>query len=169
MINIRLEEPRDIPRIYRVNELAFGQTGEANLVDALRNSNALTLSMVAESDREIVGHIAFSPVTIESKSSNFDALGLGPMAVLPGRQRTGIGSRLMETSLKECEKSRYGLVVVLGHPAFYPRFGFAPASQHEIAWEGEAPDEAFMVRELKKGALSKVRGIVKYHPEFNAV
>ncbi len=169
MIAIRLEEPRDIPQIYIVNQLAFGQPGEANLVNALRDSNALTLSMVAESDGEIIGHIACSPVTIESESSNFDALGLGPMAVLPGRQRTGIGSQLMEASLKECEKSRYGLIVVLGHPDFYPRFGFTSASQHEITWEGEAPDEAFMVRELKKGALPKVRGIVKYRPEFSAV
>ncbi len=169
MTGVRLEESRDIPRIYRVNELAFGQPGEANLVDALRNSNALTLSMVAESDGEIIGHIAFSPVTIESRSSIFDALGLGPMAVLPNRQRSGIGSQLMEAGLTECEKSRYGLAVVLGHPDFYPRFGFAPASQHKISWEGEAPDEAFMVRELKKGELSKVRGIVKYRPEFDAV
>ncbi len=169
MIKIRFEEPRDIPEIYRVNRLAFGRTGEADLVNSLRNSNALALSLVAENVGAIVGHIAFSPVTIESENPSFEALGLGPMAVLPNCQRTGIGSQLMKASLKECEKSRYGLVVVLGHPDYYPRFGFAPASQHEIIWEGKAPDEAFMVRELKKGELSKVRGIVKYRSEFNSV
>ncbi len=68
MINFRIEEPRDIPQIYRVIQLAFGQTGAANLENALRNTNALTLSMMAESDGEIIGHIVFSPVTIESSN-----------------------------------------------------------------------------------------------------
>jgi len=108
-------------------------------------------------------------VTIDSENSNFEALGLGPMAVLPNCQRSGIGSKLIDSGLKECEKTRHELVFVLGHPDYYPRFGFIRASQHGIAWECEAPDEAFMVRELKKGALSKIHGIVRYRPEFNAL
>ena len=94
MINIRLEEPFDIPQIYRVNRLAFGQAAEANLVIALRNLDVLAISLATEADGEIVGHIAFSPVMIESKNSRFDALGLGPMAVLPGRQNRELALNL---------------------------------------------------------------------------
>ncbi len=94
---------------------------------------------------------------------------MGLIAVLPARQRSGIGSRLIEAGLKECEKTRYGLVVVLGHPAYYSRFGFTRAGRYGISWEGNAPEGAFMVRELKKGKLSQVSGIVKYCAEFNAL
>ena len=98
---------------------------------------------------------------IESEDLTVHGLGLGPMAVLPDRQRSGIGSQLVEAGLRECAKTSYGIVVILGHPAYYPRFGFTRASQHGISWEVEVPDEAFMVRELIEGKLSKVSGIVK--------
>lgn len=166
---VRPEEPADIPAIRRVNELAFGQPAEADLVDALRHSGALTLSLVAEDGDGIVGHIAFSPVTIAAADGVTDALGLAPMAVIPARQKTGIGARLITEALGRCEKMEYGLVVVLGEPAYYRRFGFVTSQPHGITWEHEAPAEVFMVRELRDGALAGISGTVRYRPEFHAV
>ena len=166
---IRPETPADISAIHRLNELAFGQPGEADLVDALRRADALALSLVAVDGDEIVGHIAFSPVTIAADGAGADALGLAPMAVLPARQKTGIGARLIADALARCEKMEYGLVVVLGDPAYYRRFGFVTSKPHGIAWEHEVPADVFMVRELRDGALDGVTGIVKYRPEFDAV
>lgn len=166
---IRPEEPADIPAIRRVNELAFGQPGEANLVDSLRHAGALTLSLVAVDGAEIVGHIAFSPVTIAADGTTTVALGLAPMAVLPARQKSGIGSRLITDALALCGKTEYGLAVVLGDPAYYQRFGFVTSKPHGIAWEHEVPAEVFMVRELRDGALDGVSGTVKYRPEFDTV
>lgn len=166
---IRPEEPADIPAIRRVNELAFGQPGEANLVDSLRHAGALTLSLVAVDGTEIVGHIAFSPVAITAGDAVTDALGLAPMAVQPARQKTGVGGRLIADALALCGKTEYGLVVVLGDPAYYRRFGFITSKPHGIEWEHEVPAEVFMVKELRDGALDGVTGIVKYRPEFDAV
>ncbi len=169
MPTIRPEENRDIISIRNVEEIAFGQPGEARLVDALRSSKALLISLVAEVAGEIVGHIAFSEVSIESESARTPALGLGPMAVLPAHQGNGVGSRLVEAGLAACEKMDYPLVVVLGHPEFYSRFGFSPARPHGIAWEKKVPDEVFMVRELEPGTLVKISGTVRYRPEFNEI
>jgi putative acetyltransferase len=158
MLTIRCETPEDIPAIYHINTAAFGRPNEADLVDALRQHNALTISLVAVQDSRLVGHIAFSPVTITSDTITIDAIGLAPMAVLPEFQRQGIGSQLVEAGLTACHNTPYGIVVVLGHPHYYPRFGFTPAKPHGIVWEHDAPDEAFMVHELREGALAKTRG-----------
>lgn len=166
---IRPEENRDVASIRHVEEIAFGQPNEARLVDALRSSGALLISLIAEVQGEIVGHIAFSEVTIESESTRTSALGMGPMAVLPAHQGRGIGSKLVEAGLGACEKTGHPLVVVLGHPEYYSRFGFSPARAHGIAWENKVPDEVFMVREIKPGALARISGTVKYRPEFNEV
>jgi len=91
------------------------------------------------------------------------------MAVLPEFQRQGIGSQLAEAGLEACRKTGCGIVAVLGHPEYYPRFGFTPSKQYDIVWEHDAPEEAFMVRELKEGALAQTRGVVKYHAEFDHV
>ena len=91
------------------------------------------------------------------------------MAVLPVYQRRGIGSQLVEAGLTACHNTHYGVVVVLGHPHYYPRFGFTPAKPLGIVWEHDAPDEAFMVKEIQEGALAQIRGVVKYHPEFATV
>ncbi len=169
MIRIRSELPEDVEAIYSLNQEAFEGTAEANLVNNLRTSNAMTLSLVAIKNNEIVGHIAFSPVTIESDQATVNAVGLAPMAVSPEFQRSGIGSQLVEEGLNRIRTAGHDLVVVLGHPEYYPRFGFVPAKKYGIRWEHDVPEEAFMIKELREGALKEVRGTVKYRPEFNEV
>ncbi len=169
MFTIRPEEPEDISAIRHVNTLAFGQPNETDLVDALRHAGVLTISLVAVKDDLVVGHIAFSPVTITSDTSTIEAVGLAPMAVLPEYQRMGTGSQLVKAGLDACRQTDYGIVVVLGHPEYYPRFGFTPSKPHGIVWERDVPEEVFMVQELKEGALAQTQGAVKYCPEFDDV
>ncbi len=168
-VEIRRERPEDRAQVRRVNELAFGQPNEADLIDALRSANAATLSMVAVREGKVVGHIIFSPVTVLSVSGDFPAVGLGPIAVLPDVQRCGVGATLVLASLGELSLAGHAIVVVLGHPEYYPRFGFVRASTHGIRWEQDAPDEAFMVLELTPGALAGRGGVVRYRPEFSTV
>ena len=168
LIEIRLERPGDRARVRDVNLQAFGQPNEADLVDALR-SGARCASLVAVDGAEVVGHILFSPVTITGPSHRTRVAGLGPMAVLPSHQRQGIGSRLVRVGLEECTRQGYEAVVVVGHPPFYPRFGFVRGSQRGLRYEHPVPDEAFMVIELRPGALGDGGGVVKYLPEFDAV
>lgn len=169
MLIVRNEKPEDIAAIYEVNEKAFGQPAEAGLVDALRANGKVALSLVAVQDDKVVGHILFSPVTIESDKEIFAAVGLAPMAVLPEHQNQGIGSKLVRAALVECRKSSHEVVVVLGHPEFYPRFGFTPASRYGIKSEYDVRDEVFMIMELREGALLGRSGIVKYQSEFSGV
>ena len=168
-LTIRPETPDDIPAIHRVNLEAFGQPAEAELVDRLRERGGFTLSLVAVRDGQVVGHILFSPVRIESPGSSFEAQGLGPMAVVPGVQREGIGSRLVEAGLEQLRQAGHEVVVVLGHAEYYPRFGFRPSSRYGIRWEKEVPEEVFMVIELRDGALGGRGGVVRYRPEFDEV
>ena len=169
MPRIRPEKPEDIAAIHVVNEAAFPTRAEADLVDTLRDEGAHVLSLVAVDGDRVVGHILFSPVHIETESGALDALGLGPMAVLPARQRGGIGSKLVTTGLTQCTALDYPAVVVLGHPDYYPRFGFVPAHRFGITCEFPSPPEAFMIRELQAGALAGTSGIAKYHAAFDAV
>jgi len=168
-IEIRYEQAEDVEPIRRVLLDAFETDVEADLVDRLQMSGALTVSLVAVDGDGVVGHIAFSPVTIESENATVDALGLGPMAVVPERQREGIGSRLVEVGLEAAKHAGHDIVVVLGYPAFYTRFGFVPSVEHGIRCEYDAPEEAFMVTELRPGAFDGVTGVVKYRPEFDEV
>ncbi len=169
MVSVRFERVEEYPRVRLVNELAFGRTNEADLVEALRSSACPHISMVALMDEDVVGHIFFSPVSIESADSISKALGLAPMSVLPEYQRRGIGSQLVREGLKECRRIDQDIVFVLGHPEYYPRFGFLPAKHKGLRCEYEVPDEAFMVIELTQGALSGRRGLIKYRPEFGMV
>jgi putative acetyltransferase len=166
---VRRERPEDRAAIRQVNTLAFGRPDEANLVGALRGSGKAVLSLVAVEDERIVGHILFSPVTIDTGDRILPALGLAPMAVVPDRQRCGIGSRLVTAGLAECRNAGYHCVVVLGHPTHYPRFGFVPASRHGIRSEFEVPDEAFMILAWGEGVLDGRGGLVRYQPEFRSV
>jgi putative acetyltransferase len=115
MRTLRCETPEDIPVIHHIHTAAFGRSSEADLVEALRQHNALIIALVAVQDGRLVGHIAFSPVTITSSTATIEALGLAPMAVLPAYQRRGIGSRLVAAGLTACRHTSYGVVVVLGH------------------------------------------------------
>jgi putative acetyltransferase len=129
---------------------------------------ASTFSFVALPSDRIVGHILFSPVVVEGKcSSNLSILGLAPVAVLPEYQRQGIGTLLIQQGLEECRRSGFHAVVVLGHPDFYSRFGFIPASRKSLKCEYDVPEEAFMVLELESGALEDCSGTVKYRSEFS--
>ena len=166
-MTIRREAPEDFDAIRHVNEQAFGRAVEADLVDHLRSRGVLTISLVATQDGEIVGHIAFSPVAVESGPASFEAITLAPIAVLPAHQRQGIGSQLVRAGLEECRQLGHEIVVVVGHPEYYPRFGFAPGKPRGIGCEFEAPDEAWMVLELREGALAGRDGIVKFQPEFH--
>lgn len=163
---IRPEQPDDIDAIRRVNELAFGTPAEAKLVDALRRANAILLSLVAELDGRIAGHILFSPVDIERKTGHDNAVGLGPVAVLPAAQRRGIGKALVQSGIEKIRVAGHGAIVVLGHPSYYSRFGFKSASEFGLCWEVPGHEEAFFAMELRPGFLGVRPGTVRYRPEF---
>lgn len=166
---IREEAPADVTAIHQVNVAAFETDAEARLVDALRAAGALRLSLVAEVHDKIVGHIAFSPVTVVSDQRTVGGVGLAPMAVLPDHQRTGIGGELIAEGLRRLREAEHPFCVVLGHADYYPRHGFLRASTFGIRWENAAPDEVFHVQELAPGGLTGVSGIVRYQPEFASV
>jgi putative acetyltransferase len=166
-MEIRPENPEDASRVRHVNETAFGQPAEANLVDKLRQACPESLSLVAE-DAAVVGHILFTPVVVERAGRQLLGMGLAPMAVLPDFQRRGIGSQLVRRGLDILRERRCPFVVVVGHPEYYPRFGFERASTHGLAsqWEG-IPDEAFMVLMLDPDAMAGISGVAMYRDEFD--
>lgn len=167
---VRRETPSDTSLVRQVNELAFGQPAEADLVEALRRGCTDALSLVAEDDTVVVGHILFTPVAIESAHRRITGMGLAPMAVRPDRQRQGIGSQLVRYGMETLRGRGCPFVVVVGHPEYYPRFGFEPASVHGVAsqWEG-VPDAAFMISVLDAQAMAGVSGVARYREEFDEV
>ncbi len=164
---IRSETTADLEAIRHVNRLAFGQDTEARLVDALRDGSYVRASLVAEKDAQVVGHILFSDLPIVTEAGTVPALALAPMAVLPECQNRGIGSTLVRRGLEVCEDQGHRIVVVVGHPHFYQRFGFSSklAAHLESAYSGR---ESFMAVELVPGTLDDVTGRVKYPPPFEA-
>jgi putative acetyltransferase len=142
---------------------AFPTDAEARLVDLLRGSGQARVSLVAEVDGTVVGHVVFSPVSVGGAQSG--GLGLAPVAVVPAHQRRGVGSALIGEGLAVCRREGYPFVVLLGHPGYYPRFGFRRASELGLTNEYKA-DEAFMVLELRPGSLPREGGLVRYGPEF---
>ena len=168
-MNIREEQPSDIKKIWEVNSEAFETEAEANLVNALRSSGCTYISFVAETENNVVGHILFTPVELSSNKNQLSIMGLAPMAVLSARQNKGIGSKLVKVGLERCQSLGYDAVVVLGHPNYYPKFGFVPSIKYGIKSEYEVPDEVFMILELVPGALKNHMGVIKYHEAFNSV
>jgi putative acetyltransferase len=128
------------------------------------NGNAL-ISLVAEVDGSVAGHIMFSPLYVDSPQGTVTSIGLGPVAVLPDLQGRGIGSALIEAGLGACRALGYDCVFVLGHRSYYPRFGFRPARQHGVIYEDGR--DSFMVVELIPGALDGLSGIARYGSEFD--
>jgi putative acetyltransferase len=167
-VSIRPEGPADGSAVWQVISAAFEGPAEADLVAALRQ-HPDCFSLVAVLAGEVVGHIFFSPVTFTNAPAPSRALGLGPVAVDPAQQGRGIGALLIRTGLEECRSRNVDLVVLLGHPSYYPRFGFVPAVEFGIQYSAPVPDEAFMVLELRPGALQDYHGIVHYLPKFDGV
>ncbi|UCH88077.1 MAG: N-acetyltransferase [Thermoplasmata archaeon] len=171
MVTIRPENDFDFKDIRLVNTVAFGQKNEADLVDALRETDNYIkeLSFVAELEGRVVGHILFSKIEIQTESGMVPALSLAPMAVRPEYQGQGIGSKLIEHGLRECEQRGHKIIVVIGHPEYYIRFGFGQAKPRGLDVTFDVPDEAFMVIELVAGALKGAKGTVKFPKEFDEV
>jgi len=163
---IRNEEEKDQTAVHAINLSAFPTPAEAGLVDRLRQQAQPALSLVAEDDGEVVGHILFTPVLL-SGHPELKIMGLAPMAVATGHQRKGIGSALIHAGLNQCRQLGFGAVAVLGHHVYYPRFGFSPAARYGINCEYEVPEEAFMVTELIPGYLGNAHGTIRYHVAFN--
>jgi putative acetyltransferase len=169
MTIVRPEQRRDAAAVRRVNEMAFGRPNEAALVETLRASGAVAASFVVERAGAVVGHVLFSPVSVETAGPSWQTLALGPMAVLPELQRHGFGTSLGRAALDELRARGETAVVVVGHPSYYPRFGFVPASRFGLRWEVEVPDDVFMALELVPGALAGKGGVVRYRREFSSV
>jgi len=166
---IRPEVPEDYDEVYQVNKSAFEGEGEAKLVDKLRKTKNYIpeVSLVALVEKKIVGHILFSTVKVKTEKEAVSVLSLAPMAVLPALQRQGIGSQLVEQGLSECKRLGFKAVVVVGHPDYYPRFGFSSAKEKGLKLPFDVPDKAFMAYELVSGALDEISGMIEYPPEFN--
>jgi putative acetyltransferase len=162
-IEIREERPDDIAAIRDVNNRAFGQAREANIVDALRRNGAALLSLVATMDDRIMGHMIYSPASV---GGCIDGAALGPMAVLPEHQRQGIGTKLVEAGNKKLKDAGCPFIIVVGHVEYYPRFGFRPASDRGIKCEWDFPDNVFMLLTLNESKMKDVSGLAKYGMSF---
>lgn len=166
MIEIRQEESKDRDAVRHLNVIAFDNGPEAVLVDKLRASCKEYLSFVAVEDGSVIGHILFTPATVDECSAV--GMGLAPMSVLPSQRRKGIGSRLVRYGLEFLRNAGCPFVIVLGHPEYYPRFGFELASKYQLRsqWEG-VPDNAFMIVVFDSDVLPKTGGIARYRDEFD--
>jgi putative acetyltransferase len=166
-VRIRPETAEDHAAITAVTRGAFGGDEEARLIDLLRRDGLIIASLVAVDGTDIVGHVLFSPAAVVTGTSQIRVASLAPMAVVPSRQRKGIGSMLIRHGLDACTHARYPAVIVVGHPGYYPRFGFSHAVVRALA-NPFATGEAFMGLELAIGSLSGLAGGRIVYPEaFN--
>jgi putative acetyltransferase len=164
---IREERPADFDAVREVLVAAFQGEAELRLVERLRASARVTVSMVAEEHGRVLGHVLFSPISIDTAKAQRPAFALAPLAVLPAFQRLGIGSALVSAGLARLRELRAERVLAVGDPGYYARFGFVPASRFGVKCPFRAPEEAFMALELVTGALSGCAGIARYGHEFD--
>ncbi|QWU18114.1 N-acetyltransferase [Paenibacillus sophorae] len=169
---IRTETPNDYVQVHNVNYVAFGnREDEARLVERIRESRYFVpqLSIVAEKSEEIVGHLLMSKAVIVEGNNQHEVIVLAPIAVKPDHQKQGIGKQLIFEGLKRCKEYKYYVVLLIGHPSYYPKFGFKPARQYGLDLKKfQVPDEVFMVCELKEDELSNIKGELKYPEAFFA-
>ncbi|MGE3973160.1 MAG: GNAT family N-acetyltransferase [Bdellovibrionales bacterium] len=169
ILKIRVETENDIEAIFALNKSAFETDEEARIVDTLRKRGKLTLSLVALEEDKIVGHIAFSPMSFGSADNNSRIVALAPMAVAPSKQKTGIGSKLIKEGLRILKERGFEGVLLVGHPDYYPKFGFKPAaSTFGLKCAFEVPDEAFLGLELGADGFSKLKGAAHFSEEFSS-
>ncbi len=164
-IEVRPETEAERSAVFDLNVAAFPSPAEAKLVDSLRRSAEPYISLVATNGPDIVGHIMFTPVTLDA-FSELKLMGLAPMAVSPALQRSGIGTMLVNAGLEQCRERGIGAITVLGHAEYYPRFGFRPASEWGIECEYDVPDDVFMLLELSPGYLKDCKGTIRFHAAF---
>lgn len=162
---VRPEEEKDWAAVHALNVAAFESPAEANLVDVLRQQARPAISLVAEENQTVVGHIMFSPISLTGHP-DLKIMGLAPMAVAQTHQRMGFGSALVRAGLERCKQLGFGAAVVLGHAGYYPRFGFVPSTRFGIGCEYGVPEETFMAIELQPGYLQGKSGTVQYHAAF---
>ena len=174
-VSIRKETPDDYDRVIELTEKAFetleiSDHNEGKLVDKLREAPTFIdeLSLVAELNGQIVGHILFTPIIIDNGLQQFQSLVLAPVSVLPEFQKLGIGGKLILAGHQKAKESGFHSIILIGHPEYYPRFGYKPASTWGIKTHYELPsDDVFMAVELTEGALGNVSGVVIFPPEFD--
>lgn len=172
-ITIRQETPNDYVQVYKVVRQAFSEMelsngDEQDLVERLRGSEAFVpgLSLVADVGGIVVGHILLTKLVVNNGREKFDLLGLAPVSVLPEFQKKGVGSKLISASHRIALDLGYDAVVLIGHPDYYPRFGYRRADEFGIEFPFEAPADCCLVAELTEGAMAGVSGMVEYPKEF---
>lgn len=167
---IRTEALEDCKQVRRVNVLAFGgREDEANLVDRVRMSEGFIpyLSLVAEAEGRIVGHLLLSKAAVINEDASYEVIVLAPIAVLPEYQRQGIGKQLIAEGLLRCKELGYGLVLLIGHPTYYPKFGFKPARSIGLELKQfDVPDDEFMVYEAFENTRRRIEGELQYPKAF---
>jgi putative acetyltransferase len=167
---IRTEETKDYQDVYTLNYEAFGgRDDESRLIERIRTSEFFVaeLSLVAELEGKILGNILLSKAIVVDEDKNYEVIVLAPIAVKPEFQRTGVGRKLILEGLKRCRELGYNLVLLIGHPEYYPKFGFKPARQFQLELrQFEVSDKVFMVCELVEGALRNIKGELIYPEAF---
>ena len=166
MFMIRSEEKADHARVFEILTAAFERSNEANLVEALRSSTEPHISLVAEDDGRILGHIFFSPVEIEPSGEPPGLAGLAPVAVDPAHQGLGIGAALIRAGLERCRELGWQAVFLVGDPAYYSRFGFVLASPMRFTYGSPVFDAVLQAHEISPGVLNGQGGRVRFHPAF---
>ena len=168
-VSVRAETKSDQEAIKEVNEQAFGRPMEAGVVEKVRQSSGFIpeLSLVAEREKQIVGHILFSELAIEGEGQSWTVLALGPIAVRPEFQKQGVGGQMIQAGLERATTLGYGVVVLIGHPTYYPRFGFVPAGQFGLKCSIPVPEDVFMAYLLLPDGLNGIHGTVVFPPAFD--